>query len=116
VTQLELSKTTFERLDRFDAREYMAGRLPLIRSDYQIDLWIDLPLEEARRSFALWRVLMEKEGSGTRLRCGRDNLDFFAAMLLSTRRRLVVHHPAELRETFQALALQATTAAINPHT
>ena len=114
VTQLELSTEIFERPESFDARKYLAERLPFVQSNYQIDLWIDLSIEEARRSFALWRVSMEEQDSGTRLRCGRDNLDFFAAMLLSTRCRLVVHSPAELRETFQALALQATRAAIDP--
>ena len=114
VTQLQLSTTTFQRPESFDARQYLAERLPFVQSDYQIDLWIDLPIEDARRSFALWRVSMEEQGSGTRLRCGRDNLDFFAAMLLSTRRRIVVHSPTELRDTFHALALQATQAAISP--
>jgi hypothetical protein len=32
-------------------------------------------------------------------------------MLLSTGRRIVVHGPAELRETFRQLARQATQAA-----
>ncbi len=48
------------------------------------------------------------------VRCGRDNLDFFAATLLSTRRRIMVHNPVELRDTFQALALEAMQAAANP--
>ena len=114
VTQLQLSTATFQKPESFDARQYLAERLPFVQSDYQIDLWIDLPIEEARRSFALWRVFMEEQDHGTRLQCGRDNLDFFAAMLLSTRRRIVVHSPAELRETFQTLALQAMQAAAKP--
>ncbi len=114
VTQLQLSTATFQRPESFDARQYLAEHLPFVQSDYQTDLWIDLPIEEARRSFALWRVSMEEQDHGTRLRCGRDNLDFFAAMLLTTRRRIVVHNPVELRDTFQALALQATQAAAKP--
>ena len=114
VTQLQLSTATFQRPESFDARQYLADRLPFVQSDYQIDLWIDLPIEEARRSFALWRVSMEEQDHGTRVRCGRDNLDFFAATLLSTRRRIMVHNPVELRDTFQALAMQAVEAAVKP--
>ena len=114
LTRFELSTTTFDRPENFDARTYLAERLPFVQSLYQIDLWIDLPMEEARCSFALWRVELREQDGGTRLRCGRDNLDFFASMLLSTRRRMTVHAPSELRETFQALSLQAAAAAITP--
>ncbi len=114
VTQLELCTANFERPEKFDARQYLAERLPFVQSEYQIDVWIDLQIEEARRSFAMWRVLMEEENGGTRLRCGRDNLDFFAAVLLSAKRRIMVHQPAELRSTFQALASYATQAAATP--
>ena len=114
ATQLAVSTGTFQRPESFDARQYLAEHLPFIQSDYRIDLWIDLPIEEARRSFALWRVSLEEEDGGTRVRCGRDNLDFFAAMLLSTRRRIVVHEPVKLRDTFEALGQQAMQAAAKP--
>ncbi len=114
VTQLQLSIATFRKPESFDARQYLAERLPFVQSDYQIDLCIDLPIEDARRSFALWRVIMEEQDSGTRLRCGRDNLDFFAAILLSIRRRMVVHAPVELRDTFRELAQLAKQAANQP--
>jgi predicted DNA-binding transcriptional regulator YafY len=111
VMKLQISTATFHRPESFNARQYLAERLPFVQSEYQIDLWIDLPIEEASRSFALWRVTMEEQDHGTRLRCGRDNLDFFAAMLLTVRRHIVVNHPPELRNTFAALARQASQAA-----
>lgn len=111
VSELELRPASFRRPSKFDARTYLKERMPFIQSDYQVDVWIDMPLEEAERSFAFWRVATEKDGSGTRLRCGRDRLQIFAAMLLSTGRRIIVHHPPELRETFKDLARQAAEAA-----
>ena len=54
---------------------------------------------------------MEEQDGGTRLRCGRDRLEMFAAMLLSTGRRVVVHSPEAMRETFRELARQALQAA-----
>jgi hypothetical protein len=70
-----------------------------------------MPIEEARRSFQLSRVALEEENGGTRVRCGRDRLEMFAAMLLSMGRRIVVNTPRELRETFKELARQAVVAA-----
>ena len=111
VTELELCNTTFRRPTDFDARRYLEERMPFIQSDYQIDVWIDMPIEEAERNFGPWRVATEQQEGGTRLRCGRDRLEMFAAMLLSMGRRIEVRSPKELRETFRQLALQATQAA-----
>jgi predicted DNA-binding transcriptional regulator YafY len=111
LTELEVRAEAFERPARFDARAYLEERMPFVQSDYQIDVWIEMPMGEAERTFAGWRVATEKDGEGTRLRCGRDQLEMFAAMLLSMRRRIVVYEPAELRETFRELAARATQAA-----
>lgn len=114
VTRLKLSNVTFERPESFDAPQYLEEHLPFVQSAYGVDVWIDMPIEEAKRSFALWRVAMEEEDVGTRLRCGRNNLEFFASMLLSTGHRIVVHQPEELRETFRALAQRAMQASGEP--
>ena len=111
VMHLEVCTATFERPADFDARLYFAKQMPFIQSDYRIDVWIDMPIEEAERSFSPWRIATEAQEGGTRLRCGRDSLEMFAAMLLSTGRRIVVNGPVELRETFRRLGEQATQAA-----
>jgi predicted DNA-binding transcriptional regulator YafY len=111
VMDLEVRHATFKRPAKFDPRSYLNQRMPFIQSDYQIDVWIDMSIEEAERTFAPWRVTTEKDQDGTRLRCGRDRLQLFAAMLLSMGRHIVIHKPAELRETFRELARQALLAA-----
>src|SRR5882757_4306223 len=83
ATKLEICSASFEPPADFDARKYLAEHMPFVQSEYQIDVWIDMPLEEAERSFALWRIATEAHEGGTRLRCGRDQLEMFAAMLLS---------------------------------
>lgn len=114
ATHLEPCAESFDPPAHFDARQYLAEHMPFVQSDHQIDVWIDLPIEEANRSFSLWRVATEPQDGGTRLRCGRDHLDMFAAMMLSTGRRIVVHSPVELRETFRQMAQQALLAADAP--
>ncbi len=114
MAEVEVSAERFQRPTDFDARGYLRERMPFVESDFQIDVWIDMPIEEAECTFAPWRVVMETDGAGTRLRCGRDRLNMFAAMLLSMGRRIVVNQPAELRETFRELAFQAMRAAQGP--
>lgn len=111
ISDLDVCAASFRRPNDFDARRYLHERMPFIQSDYQIDVWIDMPIEEAKGIFAPMHVVAEDQEGGTRLRCGRDRLEMFAAMLLSMGRRIVVHSPAEMRETFRRLARQAMEAA-----
>lgn len=111
ASKLEISNTGFARPLDFDARRYLNERMPFVQSEFQIDVWIDMPIAEARQTFAPWRVATEEQAGGTRVRCGRDRLEMFAAMLLSAGRRIVVHTPPELRVTFRQLAKNAMTAS-----
>lgn len=111
VSHLEMGAGRFRRPVAFDARRYMEQSMPFVQSEYQIDVWIEMPVEEARQSFAPWRVSLEAQEGGTRVRCGRDRLEMFASMLLSAGRRIVVHGPEALRQTFRELARQAERAA-----
>lgn len=111
VSDLEVCEETFEPPADFDARKWLQERMPFVQSDYAIDVWVDMPLAEAMQTFAPWRIATEADEGGTRLRCGRDRLDMFAAMLLSTGCRIVIHGPEELRDTFEELARRALQAA-----
>lgn len=113
VTDLRPVNQTFVRPQDFDARAYMAQNMPFVQSRYQVDVWVEMSAEEARQHFALWRVSLESEDNGVRMRCGRDTLDMFAAMLLTLNRRIVVHGPNELRDTFRQLAQRGQAAAQN---
>ena len=114
VSNLESGSGSFRRPAEFDARQHLRASMPFIQSEFQIDVWIDMPIEEARKSFMPLRVALEEEDGGTRVRCGRDRLEMIAAMLLSMCRRIVVHSPPELRKTFRELAGRALKAAEKP--
>lgn len=111
VNGLLVTAKTFTPPQNFDAQAYLREHMPFVQSEYQIDVWIDMPADLAEKEFAPWRIATEPHDGGTRLRCGRDRLEMFAAMLLSLGRRIVVHHPAELRQTFKNLAERAMQAA-----
>ncbi len=114
VSNLASGAGSFRRPAEFDARQHLRASMPFVQSEYQIDVWIDMPIDTARQSIAPLRVALEEESGGTRVRCGRDRLEMIAAMLLSMGRRIVVHSPQELRKTFRELAQQALKAAENP--
>lgn len=112
VDDLHVEAETFARPGGFDAGQYLRERMPFVESDFAIDVWIDMPIDEAEHRFAPWRVLAEEEDGGTRLRCGRDRLHMFAGMLLSMGRRIVVREPEELRATFREFAMRAAEAGV----
>jgi len=114
VSDLEAGAGAVRRPVDFDVRSYMQQSLAFFRAQYKIDVWIDMSLAEAKQMFAPWRVAIEEENRGTRLRCGRDRLEMMAALLLSTGRRVVVNTPDELRNTFRDLARKALQAAGKP--
>ncbi len=108
-TELE---RTFTRPPEFDARAYLRATLPFARAPYEIEVWLDLPPEEATLRFSPWGVVLEADAArgGTRLRCTREHLEPFAGMLLGLGCTLTVHAPAELQEVFGVLAHRAQAA------
>ncbi len=111
VSEPEMGEEGFDPAADFDVRTYLRKGMPFVQSRFAIDVWVDLPAGEARNHFALHRVAMCEEDGGTRLQCGRDHLESFAAMLLSLGCRIVVREPAELRKTFTEIAKRANQAA-----
>jgi predicted DNA-binding transcriptional regulator YafY len=103
VSNVKLCQEHFERPADFDIKSYLEKGMPFVQSRFSIDAWLDLPYQQARSHFALHRVALSDENSGTRVRCGRDRLEEFAAMLLSLGCRIVVREPEELKQTFANL-------------
>jgi predicted DNA-binding transcriptional regulator YafY len=111
VSRLELAEDTFERPASFDIRAYLHRSMPFVQSAFTIEVWLEMSANEASSHFALHRVVLQEENGGATVRCGRDNLETFAAMLLSLGCRIVVHHPQELKDAFATLAERAMQAA-----
>jgi len=111
VSQPEIGAESFVPPADFDIKTYLNKGMPFVQSTFAVEVWVDLPAAQTRSHFALHRVAMREENGGTTLQCGRDNLESFAAMLLSLGCRIEVREPPELRETFAALAKRASAAA-----
>jgi predicted DNA-binding transcriptional regulator YafY len=111
VARLDPGDQLFERPAGFDITAYLHQAMPFVQSAYNVEVWLELPVAEAQARFAPHRVMIREEDGGTTLRCGRDNLETFAAMLLSAGCRVVVREPPELKETFAVLARRAAQTA-----
>ena len=111
VSELELGEPTFDRPAGFDAKAYLQRSMPFAEAGFAIDVWIEMPIDKVRSHFALHRVMTEEENGGTTLRCARENLEPFAAMLLTLGCPIVVRQPTELMDTFERLSARAAQAA-----
>ncbi|MBV9744503.1 MAG: YafY family transcriptional regulator [Acidobacteriia bacterium] len=112
ISELETTEKSFVRPANFSAMAYLQRSMAFVEAGFSIEVWLDLPIEKARMHFALHRVTMDEENGGSVLRCARENLEPFAAMLLMLGCRMVVRQPTELREAFERLATRAAQAAV----
>jgi len=113
VSELEVREQSFDRPAGFDAKAHLHRSMPFVEAGHSIEVWLDLPVEKARSHFALHRLMVEGENGGVTLRCSRENLESFAAMLLTLPCSIVVRQPPELRDAFDRLATRAAQAALS---
>ncbi len=111
ISKLEVTDQTFHRPVGFDAKAHLERSMPFVEAGFSIEVWLDLPIDKARSHFALHRVMMEEKSGGTTLRCAREYLEPFAAMLLTLGCSIVVRRPKDLAKAFDRLAIRAAQAA-----
>ena len=111
VTNVAKGDGTFERPAAFDARQFLVSTLPFVMEPHAIEVWLGLPVESIEQRLEPWRVSLEPAAGGTLVRCTREELEPFAAMLLGLGCALRVRGPQELRDAFAQLARRAAAAA-----
>jgi predicted DNA-binding transcriptional regulator YafY len=114
ILEPQTIKGNFKRPTDFDARAFLRESLPFAPSPWTVEVWLDLPLEEAHWRVLPHKMMLEAEGDGTILRCGSADLEWVAAVLLSLRCRVVIREPIELRAAFVALAEKAVNISKQP--
>jgi predicted DNA-binding transcriptional regulator YafY len=105
---------SFKRPTDFDARAFLRESLPFAPLPWIVEVWLDLPLEEAHWRVLPHKTMLEAEGDGTVLRCGTGDLEWVAAVLLGLKCRVVIRQPLELRAAFVALAERAVDTSRQP--
>ncbi len=108
MQDVQLLEGHFVRPKDFDARAFLRQSLPFAPAPWKIEVWLNLPLEEAKWRVLPHKMLLEAEDHGTLLRCGSADLEWIAAMLLSLNCEFRIRQPTELIKAFEALATRAT--------
>jgi predicted DNA-binding transcriptional regulator YafY len=105
---------TFVMPEGFDARAHLLESLAASPIDAQVQVWLDVPVESARFRVFPAHASLEPFENGTLMRCGVDNLEWFAAGLLMLGCTVIVHEPPALCEAFSAVAERARAFARGP--
>ncbi len=111
MLELQMIDGIFVRPADFDARAYLRESLPFAPAKFAVEVWLDLPLEEARWRVMPHKMALEVEGDGTVLRCGTGDLEWLAAVLLGLRCQVLVRQPPALLDAFKVVAEKAKVIA-----
>ena len=112
MLEVRVLEGRFDRPSGFDARAYLRRALPFAPSPWMVEVWLDLPLEEAHWRVRPHRMALEADGEGTVLRCGTGDLEWMAAVLLSLKCPIRIRQPLALQDAFAALAARAAAVGV----
>lgn len=111
IAQLETTDETFEPPPAFDLREYIHRSLAYAGDRWQVEVWVDLPLEEVAWRLPAAFAQLRAEDGGTTVRCGSSWLQGTALHLLGIGAELKIRKPWELHEAFRDIAARSLTLA-----
>jgi len=102
IRRVDLLETTFTPPDQLDVRAAVMASLALVRSDYQVEIVIDAPIERVRMQISPDLAVLEPIGEGqTRLLSSTESLDWFAWRMSAVPFPMQVIEPRDLAETFR---------------
>lgn len=102
IRDLAVLDETFAPPQDFDALAHVRAH-PCSQPLHDISVWLACPPEQLHGFLSVWNTDIRAEEGGTRIRCQREQLDFFAAFLLSVPCEFRVDSPPELLGAFQRL-------------
>ncbi len=107
IRGVERLAETFECPPNFDLRAFVYNSIAFAPQPWKVEVWLALPPKELDKRIPRGKAVLKAEGEGTRLRCGVEDLDEFAVLLLHVGCRLEVRKPVELIRAFQGVAERA---------
>lgn len=102
IHELSVLEETFTPPEEFDALAY-ARRSLHAAPQYQISVWLECAPDALQGRLSAWSTDITPEAGGTRVRCQRERLDFFASFLLGMNCAIRVDSPPELMDEFKRL-------------
>jgi predicted DNA-binding transcriptional regulator YafY len=111
IKNLEVTQEVFVAPTDFDLRDFVQKSLASVPTPFLIEVYLEATPEYLESQLPQGLVVLEPEGTGTRLRRGEIGLEWFAALLLQLDCKLEVRSPPELKVAFQTLATRAFEVA-----
>jgi predicted DNA-binding transcriptional regulator YafY len=111
ISTVQRSSETFNPPSNFDVREFTKERLQTAPKQWKTEVWLETTPETLWYELIPARAKLTVENNGMVLRCGVNNLERHAAILLGLDCRLEIRSPPELKTAFQAVAEKALSVA-----
>ncbi len=111
IKNAEVTQEIFVAPTDFDLRDFVQKSLASVPTPFLIEVYLEATPEYLESQLPHGLVVLEPEGTGTRLRRGEIGLEWFAASLLQLSCKLEVRSPPELKMAFQNLATRALEVA-----
>ncbi|GCE08097.1 helix-turn-helix transcriptional regulator [Dictyobacter aurantiacus] len=105
ITWAALTDETFLRPENFDMRGAVLQALASVPRVWQVKVWLEATLEEARRKSQLTQGHFTEENGGVLLRVDVEDLQWMACHLAGLGIPFTIHHPPELRTALRQYAL-----------
>lgn len=105
ILQIEITSATFVRPARFDALAAVQRSLASVPRVWQVEVWLETTLAEARRKTRLSRGHFEEQNNGVRVRLEVEDLPWMARLLAGLGLPCVIHQPPELRTVYRQYLL-----------
>ncbi|GLV55560.1 transcriptional regulator [Dictyobacter sp. S3.2.2.5] len=97
ITRAALTDETFPSPENFDMRGAVLRSLASVPRVWQVEVWLEATLEEARRKSQLTQGHFTEGNGGVLLRVEVEDLQWMARLLAGIGLPFTIHHPPELR-------------------
>ncbi len=111
ILHAEATDEPFLRPTNFEALPAVQRALAAVPRAWQVEVWLESTLEEARRRTPLSRGHFIEQDNGVLIRSEVGDLPWMARLLASLGMPFVIHHPPELRTVFREYLLQMMSYA-----
>lgn len=106
VQRIEVTSDPFQPPAHFEALASVQRALASVPRVWQVEVWLDTTLEEARRKTPLSKGHFAEANQGVLIRCEVEDLPWMARLLAGLGIPFVIHHPPELRTVLRHYALE----------
>ncbi len=111
ILSIETTETAFDRPPDFDMLNYVLDSIEHSRTNFEVEVLLNIPMEHARGLFASEAHLLEAAGEGVLYRLSTSRLDWVALSLLAKDVSFTIRNPPELYEEFRRIAAKAAEVA-----